>query len=380
MTSLRHKLEALASTGNLRHIPEVSNPLPLDLSSNDYLGFALEAETLEEEFLASMQGRPLLFTSAASRLLSTRQEAHHALEHSLEHAYGKSVLLFNSGYHANLGCIGALAALPDTVFLADKLVHASIIDGLRLSGATFHRFRHNDMRSLRKLLERHTAPTHLTVIVTESIFSMDGDSAPLSEMAAMKQEFPSVALYVDEAHAFGVAGPRGLGMCAQPELSGAVDITVGTFGKAAASSGAFVVSSADMKEWMINTSRSFIFSTALPPVNASWSHFMLGKIMEADNRRRQLATLGKRFREGVECLTGHPTGSSSQIIPLLTGDAEKALALSSRLRKRGILALPIRRPTVPPGTERIRFSLHASLTSSALETAISILEEEYMRK
>lgn len=361
-------LSSLRESDNLRKIPEVPEKDFIDLSGNDYLGLAADAARFEEEFLDLHHGRPLLFTSAASRLLSTRQDSHLAFEEELEEAYHRPALLFNSGYHANVGVIGSLAAIPGTIFLADKLVHASIIDGLRLSGATFARFRHNDMASLAKLIERHGADCERVVVVTESVFSMDGDRAPIEELIRLKRSNPKVLLYIDEAHALGVFGPKGLGLTATPEINGMVDIMIGTLGKGPASSGAFVVCEGNMKEWILNTARSFIFSTALPPANVEWSRFMFGKLMEADDRRARLVRLSSEFRGLISRFSSNfgdfskiAPVSTTQIVPLLTGSSATALGVSRKLKDKGILALPIRRPTVPPGTERIRFSLHASL-------------------
>lgn len=382
MTTVKELLKNLEKSRNLRHIPSQVMGKCLDLSGNDYLGLAQEASSLEEEFMDSHRDSPLLFTSAASRLLSTRQDSHLAFEESLEKEYRRPALLFNSGYHANTGIIGSLASLPETVFLADKLVHASIIDGLRLSGAEFYRFRHNDINALSKLIGRHEARAQRIIVVTESVFSMDGDRTPLEELVKLRQNSPKLILYIDEAHAFGVLGPRGLGLTASPEISPWTDIMVGTLGKAGASFGAFTVCSEEMKQWILNTARSFIFSTALPPVIVDWSHFIFEKIITMDARRVRLAQLSECFRETINdfsSLYGDfssiAPASSTQIVPLITGSSEAALSLSSHLRDSGILALPIRRPTVPPGTERIRFSLHALLPDDCPDIIASALKQ-----
>ncbi len=382
MEVIRELLQALDSSSNLRRIPSPLKGRFIDLSGNDYLGFGADAAVLEEEFLDSRHGRPLLFTSSASRLLSVRQESHLAFEDELQNAYGRPALLFNSGYHANVGIIGSLASVPGTVFLADKLVHASIIDGLRLSGAPFYRFHHNNVASLKKLIEKHRNEAGRIVIVTESVFSMDGDIAPLAEIAEIKASDPKIMLYVDEAHAFGVFGPRGLGFTAMPQFRNLTDVTVGTFGKAGASAGAFAICGDDLKQWLVNTSRPFIFSTALPPANAEWSRFIFRKILNADDRRGRLANISLGFRQMIVALNNsfspglkNVPVSSSQIVPLMTGSSERAVALSTRLKEHGILALPIRRPTVPPGTERIRFSLHASLPEETVELTHKALKE-----
>lgn len=343
----------------------------IDLCSNDYLGLAPRAEEFREIF--NHRFADAAFSSSASRLLSGSQKYHLILEKALGSLYGKEVLLFNSGYHANTGCISALAA-PSTLFICDKLVHASIIDGLRIGNAEFTRFPHNDMVRLRKMLEKNTGRYDRMIVVTESIFSMDGDLAPLAEMVKLKDDFEEMMLYVDEAHAFGVRGERGLGLAEELGLTDKVDFLIGTFGKAAASSGAFVATSAEMKDYFINSSRSFIFSTALPPVCSAWTLMMLENILLMQPERERLAELSRRL--STELGVMRPEGGYSQIIPFVTGDASKAIALADRLREHNIMVLPIRRPTVPPGGERLRISLNAGVDYNSLEPLVNILQNE----
>lgn len=360
--------------GRLRKIPftnAVTDPRGfIDLTSNDYLGLGVRSEEFTDEFLDRFSDAS--FTSSASRLLSTRQRYHISLENKLTDLYGKSVLLFNSGYHANAGCISALA-IPSTLFISDKLIHASAIDGLRLGKCEFERFRHNDALHLRKILEKNASKYERMIVVVESIYSMDGDIAPLREIVSLKKEFPSMLLYVDEAHAFGVRGEYGLGVSEELGLIKDIDILVGTFGKALASAGAFVATSPLLKDFFINSARSFIFSTALPPINQAWTFFMIEKMIDMGRERERLRELSSRFNNFIGELTANPSISQSQIVPLLTGDAAKAVALAARLRDNGILALPIRRPTVPPGGERIRFSLNASLSDDEMSRIYEIL-------
>ena len=239
-------LEGLSKECRLRSIPlagtdadqEKGRSRLVDLCSNDYLGLAARESEFREAFMHSCPDAA--FTSSASRLLSSAQRYHLMLEKALEHLYGKRALLFNSGYHANTGCISALA-IPSTLFICDKLVHASIIDGLRIGNADFLRFPHNDLGKLRIMLEKNAGKYARIVVVTESIFSMDGDLAPLRGLTMLKEEFPNMILYVDEAHAFGVRGERGMGMAEELGLTDKIDIIIGTFGKAAASSGAFTL-------------------------------------------------------------------------------------------------------------------------------------------
>lgn len=369
-------LKRLREENRLRHIPETTNGL-IDLVSNDYLGIAAEESELHEEFFSRYPDA--LFSSSASRLLSRRNKYHNLVESTLEGAYRRPVLVFNSGYHANTGVISAIAS-PETVFFVDALMHASGWDGLRM--AQFHRhsemiiFPHNDISALKDLMAEKYGrnPGMEAVIITESIFSMDGDLGKLTELVELKHTFPNVLLYVDEAHGFGVRGNCGLGLLEELDLIQEVDIIVGTFGKAAASVGAFVVASPVLKDFILNYARSFIFSTALPPVNMAWTLFTVSKIFDMSERRRHLLKLshdfGKMLSDKVDNF--RPAGES-QIIPYLCGSAEKAISLAALLRRNGFDVLPIRRPTVPPGGERLRFSLNATLSLSDLSPIPALL-------
>lgn len=373
------RLNALSAENRLRRIPDDLPEGYLDLSSNDYMGLAEDANSLPlcweelpdnlreryEDLLSGAGGRegllkqPGMWSSSASRLLASRQRIPRLLEDVLEADYGKKVLLFNSGYHANMGSIGALND-PGTVFLVDKLMHASAYDGLRACGAVFERYRHNDISHLEKIILKHTSANagKRLAVVTESVFSMDGDRAPLKELAALRARYPQVLLYVDEAHAYGCFGERGLGLCNEEGITEDVDLLVGTFGKAGGSAGAFAASGETLHATMVNSARSFIFSTALPPVvylRTLENHL---RLRGAWQRRKDLAEISAEAKARIEAKYG-PTPSTTHIIPIITGDAEKALALAAELRQKGIVALPIRRPTVPPGGERVRISLSA---------------------
>lgn len=372
MPGISDILTELRAEHRLRHIPKQPSGKFLDLSSNDYLGLAQRHTEFREEFDERFSDAP--YSSSASRLLSMQQKHHLMLEAFLAKLYGKETLLFNSGYHANVGCIGALA-LPSTLFVCDKLIHASIVDGLRINGAEFKRFPHNDTEKLKRILEKESSHYTHIIVVVESIYSMDGDEAPLSKLVALKKEYPGVLLYVDEAHAFGVRGKRGLGLCEEYNLIKETDILIGTFGKAAASIGAFAVVTEEMKNFLINTARPFIFSTALPPVNVAWSLLMTEKIIGMEAERRHLAEISRYFSERISEISGQSTGSDSQIIPYLTGNAQYALEIADQLRQAGYLALPIRRPTVPPCGERIRFSLSAVMSRQELDEVADLLQK-----
>jgi 8-amino-7-oxononanoate synthase len=258
------------------------------------------------------------------------------------------------------------------MILADKLVHASIIDGIVLSRAKFLRFAHNDLGALARLLEKHASSYERILVVVESVYSMDGDQCDIDKLIDLKEQYPNVMLYVDEAHAFGVLGTHGLGLVQSNPRRDSVDVIIGTLGKAAASSGAFVATTAEIREYLVNRARSFIFSTAIPPIVCRWSHFMIEKIITMDNEREALRQL---TIETAKILSPYSTNeiTPSYIMPMIIGDAARTVAISKRLLENGVKVLPIRTPTVPPGTERLRFSLSASLTTSDLQYLRSAL-------
>lgn len=350
-------LTDIASAGNLRSIPEADSPAGIvDLSGNDYLGLADDI-ALRERFLADHPASSLLMTASASRLLAGRQSSFAALERLLAESYGggRRALLFNSGYHANVGLVSALSD-RSTLIVADRLVHASIIDGIRLGGADFERFRHADYDHLERILQSKASRYSDILIIAESVYSMDGDRADLARLADIRRRTPRARLYIDEAHAVGALGPSGLGLAAEAGVLPDVDILVGTLGKALASAGAYAIVGPQMRSFMVNRARPLIFSTALPPAVADWSALTWRASLEADDRRARLAALARELAARI------PGGEPSHIRPLITGDARRAVELSERLLEAGYKVLPIRTPTVPPGTERLRFSLSALLT------------------
>lgn len=372
MTTYSGILSQYENEHRLRTIPLEPAPDILDLSSNDYLGLGKRHNEFRPEFENRFGHLP--FTSSASRLLSSHQDIYFEYEALLESLYGKPALLFNSGYHANVGCVTALN-IPSSLFVCDKLMHASFIDGLNASGCEFKRFPHNNISKLKAILEKESGKHPYIIVAVESIYSMDGDEAPLEEIAALKLLFPEMLLYVDEAHAFGVRGHRGLGICEEKNMTDKTDIIVGTLGKAAASSGAFAICPQIIKSILINRARSFIFSTALPPANIAWSLLMTEKILRMHEERTALKELSEWFAHSLGEATGQNISANSQIIPFTTGDAQKAVEYASKLREAGIIALPIRRPTVPPGGERIRFSLCPGIDLARLQTVVDILSK-----
>lgn len=352
-------LQELKREKRLRQIPpHRADSGLIDLSSNDYMGLGRRSGEWRDEFRDRFGD--VAMTASASRLLAADQDIFNQLESYLAQAYRRQALMFNSGYHANVGIVTALD-IPGTLWVTDKLIHASAIDGLRMAGAEFKRWTHNDTAQLRRILEKEHDRHERLIVVCESVYSMDGDIAPLREIADMKREFPKMMLYVDEAHAVGAFGELGLGVGEELGLTDEIDILVGTLGKACASVGAFAITSPQIREYLVNKSRSLIFSTAIAPVNAAWSLLMLEKLKDMNPVREHLKRISELFRKGIEDITGEPNPSRSAIVPLITHDAAMAVAMSKALEQEGISALPIRRPTVPPGGERIRFSLNALL-------------------
>jgi 8-amino-7-oxononanoate synthase len=362
MNRIKQTLDELTASGNLRRIPTQVDGNAYDFSSNDYLGLS-ENIDLRADFLRNITVETFLPSSSASRLLSARQNAYTNLEQFISELYGRAALLFNSGYHANTGMIGALGS-PSTLFVADKLVHASIIDGLVLSKAKFQRFKHNDYDHLCRIIERYGNEYDRVVIVAESVYSMDGDSADIDKLVEAKRLHKNALLYVDEAHAVGVLGDRGLGLTQGKD----VDIMVGTFGKALASEGAFAVMSPLMREYMVNRCRSLIFSTAISPFAAMWSMTTLRHSLEMDTERTRLHSMAAQLQQIIG------SNLASHIQPYIVGDAQRCVDLSKRLLADGAKVLPIRTPTVPPGTERLRFSLSAALPDAALTTLARIFK------
>lgn len=363
-------LDHLADEHRMRVIPGDATQGRVDLLSNDYLGLAAESQTYMPEFLRRFPDAS--FTSSASRLLSRANKYHNQLEEYLGNLYGRPALLFNSGYHANIGIIQALA-LPGTLFLADKLIHASAIDGLRISGADFKRFPHNDMRKLRRLIKENYQAYERIIVIAESIYSMDGDVLDIEQLVKIKQEYPKVMLYIDEAHGFGVRGVRGLGLAEECGVTDEIDILMGTLGKAAASAGAFVITSPVMKSYLINSARSLIFSTAISPAQAAWSILMIEKLTGLNERRLHLQRLSRYLVKELERRLNFESPSKSQIVPLIIGDASEAVIMSEFLADKGFDSLAIRRPTVPAGSERLRFSLNAKLTEKDIDRLVTAI-------
>jgi 8-amino-7-oxononanoate synthase len=340
----------------------------LNFCSNDYLGLAHHPVLINACIEAAQKYG---VGSGASHLVCGHSAEHHALENELAEFTGRArALLFSTGYMATPGMLQALVGRGDAVF-EDRRNHASLIDGGVASQADFQRYRHNDVAHLDELLEKNTARKKL--VVTDGVFSMDGDIAPLPELAVLAQKHDSV-LMVDDAHGFGVLGEQGAG-CAEyfGMDSQALPVLMGTLGKAAGSFGAFVAGDEDLIEYLINSARPYIFTTALPPAVAAASRASLSVLRDEKWRREKLRELIAWFRDGAAKTGLALMGSPTPIQPLLLGSNEKALAWSAELEKQGLLVGAIRPPTVPAGSARLRITFSAAHEKADVDILLQAL-------
>lgn len=367
MADPRQELAGLADAGLLRTLRPLDSPAGprvirdgrelWNFASNDYLGLAVHPE-LVEAFIEGL--RTFGAGAAASRLVSGTLPPHRELEDALATAKGtEAALVFSSGFATATGSLPALAGKPDFLVL-DKLCHASLIDGARLSSATIRVFPHNDVAKLDRLLAgiraKHAGAR--IIVVTESVFSMDGDLCPLREIVEIKDRHDAL-LFLDEAHAFGLLGPAGMGLAAELGLQDRIDFQMGTFSKAAGLAGGYLATSAAWRDLLVNRARSFIYSTAPPPALAHATLASLRLIRSAEGD-----ALRERLRENIDLLAPcHP----SAVIPRILGDSAAALAAARQLEERGFLVPAIRYPTVPRGTARLRISLSAAHPAAAVE-------------
>ncbi len=364
MIDLAQRLDQLESSGLRRRLRLVDGPqgpsVLLDgqpvllLCSNNYLGLADHPRLRRAAADAALS----LGTSAgASRLISGSMSIHADLEERLAAFKGtEAALLFGSGYLANTGTIAALARRGEVV-CSDELNHASIIDGCRLAGAETFVYRHADPEHLEWGLRR--AAGRASLIVTDGVFSMDGDVAPLAELWGLSRRH-RCRLMVDEAHATGCLGPGGRGSVAAQGLTGEVDVIVGTLGKALGGYGAYVCGSAELVDFLVNSARPFIFSTAPPPPAVAAASAALELLEERPKRVEKLRANAAALRSGLREQGLEPAGSDTQIVPLVVGEARDAMALCERLLEDGLFGQAIRPPTVPTGTCRLRLTVMAT--------------------
>lgn len=387
-------LADLEAAGNLRTLRTVvpegiylrhEGKRYLNLSSNDYLGLSASAYAGVDvrSYAARVWGQERLSTFAhgnpASRLMTGNSAEYDIVEEEIEKLFPeRAALVLGCGFMANSGLMPALAERGDLI-LADKLVHASIIEGLQHTNADFRRFPHNDVAALEQQLQRAAAGEGKNIwVIIESLYSMDGDLAPLAAIVELKKKY-GFYLNVDEAHSFGVRGPQGKGYAAELGLESEVDLMVVTFGKALAGAGAAVICSPLLRRWLINRMRPLIFSTALPPVTLLWDALVLHEMRTeslkndhfcgTDSLRAHLAELIKEF----SAASGIP--AESHIIPLPCGSNERALAVAKEGQSRELWLTAIRHPTVPQGTARIRLSLNAGMTKKNLSPLLDLCKK-----
>jgi len=340
----------------------------INLASNDYLGISTN-NNLYDSFITKLKQNKYKLSSTSSRLLSGNYEIYSKLEDLISKQYNKSALIYNSGYHANTGILPVLSTNKDLI-IADKLIHASLIDGIKLSDADFKRFKHKDYQQLEIILKKERVKYKNVFIVSESIFSMDGDSADIQQLVELKQKFNTL-LYIDEAHAIGVSGKNGLGICEEQNLINNIDIIVGTFGKAIASVGAFAALNQDAKEMLINKSRSLIYTTALPPINLEWTYFVLKKLNEFEKERENLKLLNKQIISLFKAKNIN-IDAENHIIPIITKTNENTLRIYNKLLESGYFVSAVRPPTVPVNTARIRLSLKSNLKINDFERLVNV--------
>jgi 8-amino-7-oxononanoate synthase len=397
------RLESQSQLRRLAILPE------MNFCSNDYL--ALSKDQRLQQAIADAMAQGIAVGSTGSRLLSGNAQIWEKLESELAEFTGaEAALYFNSGYAANVGLLSSIASPRDTIF-SDSANHASIIDGIRLSGAAKVIFPHLNLEVLEDKLRRHdsSAGSHgangtranevganelgadkfdasavgadrsrassgQKFIVAESVFSMDGDRAPLGDLLALASRY-GAELIVDEAHATGVFGPQGRGLAAEAEASSAQPIlaVVHTCGKALAGVGAFISCSQTLKQYLINRARTFIFSTALPPYVAAQMRAAIPIVAAANSQRAHLAGLGKHLRDRLQAAGFDTAQSDSQIVPVLLGTNERAVQFAAKLCDAGFAVRAIRPPTVPQGTARLRLSLHAGMSLALVDNLVDAL-------
>ena len=379
VSEIRAELDGLEAIGryrslrNIRPLPggraELDGKVCCNLSGNDYMGISCDPDLRREfyEQYPDLSTPELAQSAASSRLLTGNTPAYERLEHTLSTVLypGRSAIVFNSGYHANLGILPALTSSKDLI-LSDKLNHASIIDGMRLCEAEFRRYRHLDLDHLEKLLQGAKGKYRRIFIISETVFSMDGDAPDLKRLAELKKAYDAVLL-LDEAHAAGLRGPRGAGLAAECGILDEVDVLIGTFGKAFGSTGAYAALSEDLRSLLVNRMRPLIFTTGLPPVVLNWSDFIVRRCAAMDAARAHLRKMGIRLRELFSAAGGKTVPGDTQIVPLTIGGDKEALDAAEKFRARGMLVFAIRPPTVPQGTCRLRFSLSAAHTDADVE-------------
>lgn len=366
-TELQAGLRELESRSQRRSLAEIGG---VNLCSNDYLGLA-EHPALKDAVLAAVGGA-VRMGGTGSRLLSGHSAVWSELEEEFaQFAGSEAALYFGSGYAANIGLLTSLAGKDDVIF-SDALNHASIIDGIRLSGARKIIYPHRDMHALEIALKENRDARGRKLIVTETVFSMDGDIAPVDEIVALAEKY-GAGVIVDEAHATAVHGPGGRGIAARALAVGKIVAAMHTCGKALGSAGAFVCGNAVLREHLINHARTFIFSTAMPPYMAAQIRAALRLAITMDRERAELISRAADFAKSLRYEGWETMGSATQIVPAVIGENDAAVAAAESLQPSGFAVRAIRPPTVPQGTARLRFSLTHKIDAAELAQLASAL-------
>jgi 8-amino-7-oxononanoate synthase len=373
---ISRELDERRKTNLLRTIPGpiIASRGRIDLATNSYLALHDNAAVAGE---AGRLAAGVAYGNLASRLIRNTSPLARELESELaQWKKTGAALLFNSGYAANVGILQAIATRNTAVF-ADRLNHASLVDGIRLSGAKLARYRHNDMADLARLLAASAAPEK--IIVTDTVFSMDGDRAPLADIVDLAQEYKACVM-VDEAHATGILGEEGSGLAEEAGVAAAIDVRMGTLSKAVAGLGGFFAGSALLRDYLVNHSRSLIYSTGLPASVIAFDLAAVRYLRANPQLGAALLARAASFRDKLHGLGFDTLGSTTQIVPCLVGDDGEALALSAFLAQRGIDAPAVRPPTVPPHTARIRFSLNLAFTPDQESAVVAALADWKSRR
>jgi len=364
---MEEELEILRGEAQLRTL---ETPAGIDLSSNDYLGLATDP-TFKRAVMQSV-AKTRTVGSTGSRLLSGNREEWEELESEFAGFAGtEAALYFGSGYAANVGLLSAILKPGDVVF-SDECNHASLIDGIRLSRAPKIIYPHCDLRFLEKALREHAGAAGARVIVTESVFSMEGDVAPIQRLIELARAYDA-ELVVDEAHATGVCGPQGRGIAAEYDCERDILAIVHTCGKALASAGAFVCGANALRQFLVNRARTFVFSTAMPPYFAGQIRTALELARNADAERDHLCGIAAALREGLSAAGLRFGSSTTHIVPVLLGSNEAALHVAGQLQANGFAVKAIRPPTVPPDAARVRLSLTCKITLEDIHRLVSVL-------
>lgn len=371
---LRKDLRTLEERNLCRTLGEIQG---INFCSNDYLGLA-ENPALRQSLVESV-GHASRVGGTGSRLLSGQTEDWRELEERFaEFAGTEAALFFSTGYSANLGLLASLVGKDDVIY-SDELNHASLIDGMRLSGARKVIYPHLDLKALELALRQDSGAAWRRVIVTESVFSMDGDLAPLRQIADIAENY-GAAVIVDEAHAIGVHGPAGRGLAAGAGIAGQVLASIHTCGKTLGSAGAFVCGPRVLKDYLVNHARTFVFSTALPPYFARQIGSALDIAVTMDQERQELLRRAARLTEQLRAAGFKTAGSASQIVPVVLGNVAETLDAADYLQRDGFAVRAIRPPTVPDGRARLRLSLTSKIPEAELKRLVkSLISWRFLR-